>query len=136
MSRLAIHARPRREQRRSPWLLTIVFLLQPAWAGAQQQDLLSLMQQAQLVFQGTIQKRSAVTEASFPVDERTAVVRVDRILRAADRDVAGGGNLGLGLQVPAGPRFAFELAYNYHAAFTSSPTQRFSQLQLGLLTSF
>jgi hypothetical protein len=47
-----------------------------------------------------------------------------------------GGNLGLGLNVPAGPRFAIEATYNYHWAFTASPTLRFSQIQAGLLISF
>jgi hypothetical protein len=47
-----------------------------------------------------------------------------------------GGNLGLGLNVPLGRRFALELTYNYDSAFTASPNRRFSQAQLGLLTSF
>ena len=48
----------------------------------------------------------------------------------------GGGNLGLGLNVPAGPRFAIEATYNYHWVFTASPTLRFSQFQAGVLFSF
>jgi hypothetical protein len=48
----------------------------------------------------------------------------------------GGGNLGLGLNVPVGHRFALELTYNHDWAFTGSPTLHFSQVQLGLLVSF
>ena len=48
----------------------------------------------------------------------------------------GGGNLGLGLNVPVGPRFALELTYNYDSAFTAAPDLDFSQIQLGLLVSF
>jgi len=48
----------------------------------------------------------------------------------------GGGNLGIGLNVPAGPRFAVEATYNHHWAFTASPTLAFSQVQLGFLVSF
>lgn len=48
----------------------------------------------------------------------------------------GGGNLGLGLNVPVGGRFAFEATYNYHSAFTAAPNQAFDQLQLGFLVSF
>ncbi|MFY9825657.1 MAG: choice-of-anchor D domain-containing protein [Thermoanaerobaculia bacterium] len=51
-------------------------------------------------------------------------------------DFEGGGNLGLGLNVPVGPRFALELTYNYDAALTPSPNLDFSQVQLGLLVSF
>lgn len=51
-------------------------------------------------------------------------------------DFEGGGNLGLGLEVPVGPIFAFEATYNHHWAFTASPTLKFSQFQLGFLTSF
>lgn len=52
-------------------------------------------------------------------------------------DVEGGGNLGLGINVPlAARRFALELAYNYDSAFTASPNLKFSQVQLGLLISF
>jgi hypothetical protein len=51
-------------------------------------------------------------------------------------DFEGGGNLGLGLQVPAGPRFTFELTYNYHSTLTASPNLRFSELQLGVLVPF
>ncbi|MEO6191740.1 MAG: choice-of-anchor D domain-containing protein [Thermoanaerobaculia bacterium] len=48
----------------------------------------------------------------------------------------GGGTLGLGFNVPAGPRFAIEATYDYHWVFTASPTLRFSQAQLGVLISF
>ena len=48
----------------------------------------------------------------------------------------GGANLGLGLQVPAGPRFAVEATYNYHWALTPSPDLEVSELQLGTLVSF
>jgi hypothetical protein len=48
----------------------------------------------------------------------------------------GGLNLGLGLNVPAGPRFAFEATYNHHWALTSSPTLRFGQVQAGVLVSY
>jgi hypothetical protein len=48
----------------------------------------------------------------------------------------GGGNLGVGLNLPVGQRFAVEATYNYHWAFTASPTLAFSQVQLGLLVSF
>ena len=51
-------------------------------------------------------------------------------------DFEGGGNLGLGLQVPAGSRFTFELTYDYHSTLTGSPNLRFSELQLGVLISF
>src|SRR4029077_174123 len=51
-------------------------------------------------------------------------------------DFAGGGNLGLGLSVPAGRRFAVEATYNYHWAFTASPVLQFGQAQLGFLVSF
>jgi hypothetical protein len=51
-------------------------------------------------------------------------------------DFEGGGNLGLGLNVPVGHRFALELTYNYDSAFTASPNLEFSQVQLGLLVSF
>ena len=51
-------------------------------------------------------------------------------------DFAGGGNLGIGLNLPVGRRFAIEATYNYHWAFTSSPSLDFSQVQLGLLVSF
>jgi hypothetical protein len=47
-----------------------------------------------------------------------------------------GANLGLGLNVPAGPRFAIEATYNHHWVFTASPTLRFSQTQVGVLISF
>ncbi len=45
-------------------------------------------------------------------------------------------NLGLGLTVPAGSRFAFELTYNYHWALTASPDLELSELQGGFLVSF
>ena len=48
----------------------------------------------------------------------------------------GGGNLGLGLNKPLGRRFALEITYNYHWAFTASPTLKYDQFQLGLLISF
>jgi len=51
-------------------------------------------------------------------------------------DFAGGGNLGIGLNVPAGRRFAVEATYNYHWAFTASPVLQFGQAQLGFLVSF
>jgi hypothetical protein len=51
-------------------------------------------------------------------------------------DFEGGGNLGLGLNVPVGHRFSLELTYNYDWAFTASPELKFSQVQLGLLVSF
>lgn len=47
-----------------------------------------------------------------------------------------GGDLGLGLNVPAGARFAIEATYNYHWVFTASPTLRYSQIQAGVLFSF
>lgn len=48
----------------------------------------------------------------------------------------GGGNLGLGLGVPVGPRFVFEATYNYHVVFTPSPNLEYDQMQLGFLVSF
>ncbi len=48
----------------------------------------------------------------------------------------GGINIGVGLNVPVGPRFAIEGTYNYHEVFTPSPNLRFSQFQVGLLVSF
>lgn len=50
--------------------------------------------------------------------------------------VEGGANLGLGLGVPAGARFSFELIWDYHWALTASPNLEFSELQLGTLVSF
>jgi hypothetical protein len=47
-----------------------------------------------------------------------------------------GGNLGVGVNIPVGVRFALEGTYNYHAAFTASPVVKYSQFQLGLLVSF
>lgn len=60
----------------------ILLLLLPGTAKAQDLDLAALKRQSQLVFLGTIQKVGAATEANVPVDERTAVVRVDRVLRS------------------------------------------------------
>ena len=51
-------------------------------------------------------------------------------------DFEGGGNVGLGVAVPAGSRFTFELTYNYESAFTASPTLDFSEIQAGFLVSF
>jgi hypothetical protein len=51
-------------------------------------------------------------------------------------DFEGGGNLGAGLTIPLGSRFALEPTYNYHLAFTASPKLKYSQIQLGLLVSF
>jgi hypothetical protein len=51
-------------------------------------------------------------------------------------DFKGGADLGLGLNVPLGHRFALELTYNYDWAFIPTPSLDFSQLQLGLLVSF
>lgn len=51
-------------------------------------------------------------------------------------DFEGGGNLGLGLNVPVSRRFAFEATFNYHWAFTASPTLEFGQIQAGFLVSF
>ena len=51
-------------------------------------------------------------------------------------DFDAGANLGLGLTVPAGARFAFEATYNYHSVFTAAPNLEFDQLQLGFLVSF
>lgn len=51
-------------------------------------------------------------------------------------DFEGGWDLGLGLNVPVGRRFALELTYNYDSAFTASPDLKFSQVQMGLLVSF
>jgi hypothetical protein len=50
--------------------------------------------------------------------------------------VEGGVNLGVGLNFPIDSRFALEATYNDHSTFTSSPTLRFSQFQIGLLVSF
>lgn len=51
-------------------------------------------------------------------------------------DFEAGADLGLGLNVPAGARFAIEATYDYHWAFTASPTLRMSQVQIGVLASF
>lgn len=48
----------------------------------------------------------------------------------------GGLNFGLGIQVPAGPRFDFEATYNYQWAFTANPDLELSEIQLGFLVSF
>jgi subtilisin family serine protease len=47
-----------------------------------------------------------------------------------------GGNLGLGVHLPVGTRFALEATYNYHSTFTAAPNRKFDQVQLGLLASF
>lgn len=47
-----------------------------------------------------------------------------------------GGNLGIGLNIPLGSRFAIEATYNYHSTLTASPSLRFDQAHLGLLVSF
>ena len=51
-------------------------------------------------------------------------------------DFEAGLNVGAGLNIPVGPRFQIEGTYNFHWAFTASPTLRFSQIQAGLLVSF
>jgi hypothetical protein len=48
----------------------------------------------------------------------------------------GGVNLGVGLHVPAGQRFSFEVTYDYNRALTPSPDLHFSQVMLGMLVSF
>jgi hypothetical protein len=48
----------------------------------------------------------------------------------------GGLNLGLGINVPAGPRFVIEATYNYHWVVTASPILRYDQVQAGVLVSF
>ena len=48
----------------------------------------------------------------------------------------GGGNLGIGVEVPVGARFVFAAGYEYHLAFTASPDLEFDQLQAGFLVSF
>ena len=45
-------------------------------------------------------------------------------------------NLGGGLRRPISPRFAIEATYNFHWAFTASPSRRYSQLQGGLVVAF
>ncbi|HEV3459625.1 MAG TPA: hypothetical protein VHG32_23995 [Thermoanaerobaculia bacterium] len=55
-------------------------LLFSAIAGAE--DLDSLLSKSQLVFTGTVQRVGAATEPRFPVDERTAVVQVNKLHRA------------------------------------------------------
>lgn len=47
-----------------------------------------------------------------------------------------GGNVGFGLKVPVGRRFALEATYNYHSTFTAAPNLALDQVQLGLLISF
>jgi hypothetical protein len=77
--------RPSRWLRRcAPWLLALAWLPPAAPAVAQQDDLAALLRQSQFVFQGTIQKLGAATEPHLPVDDRTAVVRVEQVLRAPD----------------------------------------------------
>jgi hypothetical protein len=51
-------------------------------------------------------------------------------------DVEAGLNLGGGVQRPLGHRFALEGTYDFHWAFTASPTRRYSQVQGGLVVSF
>jgi len=51
-------------------------------------------------------------------------------------DFEAGFNVGAGLNIPVGRRFQIEGTYNFHLAFTASPTLRFSQIQGGLLVSF
>jgi len=60
----------------------ILLALLPGTGRAQDLDLKTLKQQSQFVFVGTIQKVGAATEANIPVDERTAIVRVDRVMRS------------------------------------------------------
>ena len=48
----------------------------------------------------------------------------------------GGANLGLGVNVPAGPRISIEATYNHHWVLTASPTLRYDQVQAGFLVSF
>ncbi|HTG36023.1 MAG TPA: choice-of-anchor D domain-containing protein [Thermoanaerobaculia bacterium] len=48
----------------------------------------------------------------------------------------GGLSLGLGINVPAGPRFAIEATYNYHWVLTASPPLKYDQVQAGFLVSF
>jgi hypothetical protein len=71
--------------RLSPAFLGLLFLLPTGATRAQDLDLASLKRQSQLVFLGTIEKVGAATEANIPVDDRTAVVRVDRVLRSTDQ---------------------------------------------------
>ncbi len=51
-------------------------------------------------------------------------------------DFEGGGNLGLGVDIPIGQRFIFEASYDYHLAFTASPDLEFRLAQAGFLVSF
>jgi hypothetical protein len=51
-------------------------------------------------------------------------------------DTEGGGNLGLGLAIPAGRRYVVELTYNYHSVFTASPSVEFHQVQAGFRVAF
>ena len=51
-------------------------------------------------------------------------------------DFEAGLNLGAGLRRPLNPRFAIEATYNFHWAFTASPSKQYSQVQGGLLVSF
>ena len=45
-------------------------------------------------------------------------------------------NLGAGLRHPLGRRYAIEATYNFNWAFTASPGQKYSQVQIGLVVSF
>jgi len=47
-----------------------------------------------------------------------------------------GANIGLSLRVPVGRRLSFELAGDYHVAFTSSPNLEYLEVQGGLEVSF
>ncbi|HSS52383.1 MAG TPA: hypothetical protein VLX28_25855 [Thermoanaerobaculia bacterium] len=71
--------------RLSPAVLGLLLLLPVGAARAQQLDLAALKRQSQLVFIGTVEKVGAAIEANLPVDERTAIVRVDRVLRSTDQ---------------------------------------------------
>lgn len=51
-------------------------------------------------------------------------------------DSEAGLNVGLGLSIPTSPRYAFELTYNYHSAFTASPSLEYHQVQAGFRVSF
>lgn len=50
--------------------------------------------------------------------------------------VEGGVAAGVGIGVPAGARFRFELTWDYLWALTASPTLEVSELQLGTVVSF
>ncbi len=51
-------------------------------------------------------------------------------------DIEVGVDLGLGVTVPTGKRFAFEATYDYRSTFTVSPSLRWSRFQAGFLVSF